>query len=75
MTPPSLSVWIPSLAGGLVGLFVGDMVSSMRPRSRDWQLVSKATGLIVGVTVGAMLTPEQNAASTPNYAGTFALLG
>jgi hypothetical protein len=71
MSPPSLSVWIPSLAGGLAGLFVGDLVSSMHPTDKSWQIVSKVTGLMVGVTVGAMLTPSQNP-TVPAYAGVIA---
>jgi uncharacterized membrane protein YeaQ/YmgE (transglycosylase-associated protein family) len=65
MSQSALSLWVPSIAGGLVGLFVGDIVSEVRPNSRAWGVVSKVTGLVVGATVGTLLSPNTAA---PTYA-------
>lgn len=66
-----LTVWGPSLAGGLIGWFVGDLVSDMRPNSKYWGLVSKVSGLIAGVTVGSLLTPNPQAQAYAGAISTF----
>jgi hypothetical protein len=65
----ALSLWVPSIAGGLIGLFVGDMVAEVRPNSKTWQIVSKVTGLVVGATLGTALSPNPQA---PIYASSIA---
>jgi hypothetical protein len=62
--PSPLALWVPSIAGGLIGLFVGDIVAEVRPQSKTWAVVSKVTGLVVGATVGTMLTPQNPVAAT-----------
>ena len=68
--PSALALWVPSIAGGLIGLFVGDLVSEVRPGDRSWGVISKITGLVVGATVGTLLTPSNP--TVPAYAATIA---
>jgi hypothetical protein len=67
--PSALALWVPSIAGGLVGLFVGDLVAEVKPDSKTWAIVSKITGLVVGATLGTMLSPNPQA---PIYASSIA---
>jgi hypothetical protein len=69
-SPSALALWVPSIAGGLIGLFVGDLVAEVHPNSRSWGVISKITGLVVGATAGTLLTP--NSTAVPAYAATIA---